>query len=102
MVNINLAYTAAVNPEGATPVLTVQQLWKGLERKVRFAQEFVPVIESCEVLRDEGNEIEREVLFKPAAEQAKEGEKVKEICKMFEPCKVSLSLLSARLDVSVS
>ncbi|CAN9438264.1 unnamed protein product [Alternaria alternata] len=48
MVNINIAYTSRINPAGATPVLNEAQIWAGLQRKIRFAQEFVPVIESCE------------------------------------------------------
>ncbi|KAF2269284.1 DUF1857-domain-containing protein [Lojkania enalia] len=65
MVLINLAYTSKVNPSGATPVLTVPQIWQGLQRKIRFAQEFVPVIESCKVLEDKDGVVTREVKFVP-------------------------------------
>ncbi|KAF2013778.1 DUF1857-domain-containing protein [Aaosphaeria arxii CBS 175.79] len=63
MVNINLAYTARINPEGATPVLTYPQIWAGLQRKIRFAQEFVPVIKGCEVLSDQDGIVKRKVQF---------------------------------------
>jgi hypothetical protein len=65
MVNIHLAYTSRINPEGASPVLTQPQIWAGLQRKIRFAQEFVPVIESCKVLEeDAAGVVTREVVFK--------------------------------------
>ncbi|KAF2677240.1 DUF1857-domain-containing protein [Lentithecium fluviatile CBS 122367] len=64
MATINLAYTSKINPNGASPVLTRAQVWTGLQRKIRFAQEFVPVIESCEVLKDDSGVVERLVKFK--------------------------------------
>lgn len=88
MTRLNLAYTAPINPSGATPVLTVEQVWKGLERKVRFAQEFVPVIESCDVVKEEDVEVDRYVKFKAGSGQGKEGEAVHEIVRMYEPTKV--------------
>ncbi|KAF1839273.1 DUF1857-domain-containing protein [Decorospora gaudefroyi] len=65
MVNINLSYTSKINPSGATPVLTRAQVWAGLQRKIRFAQEFVPVIESCQVLEEtDDGVVTREVRFR--------------------------------------
>lgn len=49
---LNLGYTAPVNRPGQTPVLTLDQVWAGLQRKVRHAHEFVPVIVGCEVLEE--------------------------------------------------
>merc|ERR1712000_231068 len=60
MVTINLAYTAPINPAGASPVLTESQVWTGLKRKVRRAHEFVPVIVACEVISEEGNTVVRD------------------------------------------
>ncbi|KAF4464296.1 duf1857 domain-containing protein [Fusarium albosuccineum] len=69
MVNFNLAYTAPINPAGAEPVLTRDQVWKGLKRKVRHAQEFVSVIVDCKVITEEvaetGDKVTREVTFVP-------------------------------------
>ena len=65
MVNLHLAYTSKINPAGATPVLNQAQIWAGLQRKIRFAQEFVPVIESCDVLEDKDGVVTRVVKFKP-------------------------------------
>lgn len=86
MVNLNLAYTAKINPEGVTPVLTVDQVWKGLQRKIRFAQEFVPVIESCEVLEDKDGVVKRQVKFKPGLGPKDEAF---ETVRSFEPAWVS-------------
>ncbi|KAJ4338212.1 hypothetical protein N0V95_008127 [Ascochyta clinopodiicola] len=69
MVHIHLAHTAAINPPSSTsPPLTLPQLWAGLQRKIRHAQEFVPVIASCTVLeeRDDGTVV-RDVVFKEGA-----------------------------------
>ena len=65
MVNIHLAYTAPINPSGSSPVITRTQVWAGLQRKIRFAQEFVPVIEGCDVLEEKDGVVTREVHFKP-------------------------------------
>lgn len=68
MPTVYLSYTSLINKPGATPVLTVPQIWAGLQRKVRFAQEFVPVIESCTVLEEkEDGTVIRDVKFKEGA-----------------------------------
>jgi hypothetical protein len=67
MVTLHLSYTSRINPAGASPVLTEAQVWAGLQRKIRFAQEFVPVIESCSVLSDADGVVVREVRFKEGA-----------------------------------
>jgi len=64
MAIIYAAATAPVNPTGVTPVLTMKQLWAGLEMKVRKPQLFLPVIDTCEVLEDDGATVLREVKFK--------------------------------------
>ena len=84
----NIAYTAPINPSGASPVLTRAQVWSGLELKITAAQEFVKAILSTEVISEEkapGTELpvtNREVVFK-------EGNKrVQERCITCEPTKV--------------
>ena len=62
-VTIHCAYTEAINPSGATPVLSRDQIWRGLQRKIRKAQDFVPVIEKTEVLEDKGDEVTRIAYF---------------------------------------
>ncbi|KAF2172010.1 hypothetical protein M409DRAFT_63519 [Zasmidium cellare ATCC 36951] len=86
MVTINCAYTEAINPAGATPVLTRDQIWKGLQRKIRKAQDFVPVIEACDVIEEKENEVVREAHFK--AVQGFEKKTVREVCKSYYPTKV--------------
>ena len=68
MVILYLSYTSKINKEGDAPVLTIDQVWKGLQRKIRFAQEFVPIIESCTVLEEkEDGTVIRDVKFKDGA-----------------------------------
>lgn len=86
MTNIHCAYTEPINPPGATPVLTRDQIWKGLQRKIRKAQDFVPIIVGTDVLAEKDNEVVRVAHFKerdgiPAGD-------VKEVCKSYYPTKV--------------
>ncbi|RYP16599.1 hypothetical protein DL765_005060 [Monosporascus sp. GIB2] len=93
MVTVNIAYTAPINPAGAEPVLTKSQVWAGLQRKVRRAYEFVPVITSCEVLSegktDDGDKVKivREVVFSPDGPRPG-GAAVKEVCVHYPPSRV--------------
>ena len=64
MVTLHLAHTSPINPPNASPPLTPAQIWAGLQRKIRFAQEFVPVIESCEILEEKDGVVTRDVVFK--------------------------------------
>ncbi|KAI9706263.1 MAG: hypothetical protein M1820_004838 [Bogoriella megaspora] len=88
MVNVHVAYTQPINPAGASPILTESQVWEGLERKVRFAQEFVGAIESTDVLeeKDEGKTVVRIAHFKP--EFIAEKGAAKETCRLYKPTKV--------------
>ncbi|KAG6841517.1 hypothetical protein C0991_010131 [Blastosporella zonata] len=63
----SFAASRPVNPPGVTPVLTEEQLWKGLGIKARQPKKFVPMISSCEVLSDDGNKIVRSVSFNNGA-----------------------------------
>ena len=96
MVTYYLAYTAPINPPNTTPVLTVPQVWQGLQRKIRFAQEFVSAITSCTVLEDKDGVVTRAVTFKEGLGVATN---VKEVVKSYEPTWVSLtSLFLARRE----
>jgi len=90
MVNFNLAYSAPVNPAGSSPVVSLAQLWKGMERKVRHGDEFVPAILSCDVEKEntDGTEIVRRVVFKQGHGMRPE---VTERCVLKQPSRVRLS-----------
>lgn len=64
MLAINVAYTAPINPPGASPVLTPTQVWDGLVHKVHHAEKFVSVITGCEVTdkNEDGSTITRRVV----------------------------------------
>ncbi|KAI0169168.1 DUF1857-domain-containing protein [Hypoxylon sp. FL1284] len=88
MVTFNLAYTAPINPAGATPALDVPQVWAGLERKTRRPQDFVPAIEGCRILsetaadaNDDGHpHVVREVRFRAGQFAPGAGAVVRETC----------------------
>ncbi|KIV77983.1 hypothetical protein PV11_09754 [Exophiala sideris] len=84
----NIAFTAPINPPGATPVLTYAQIWQGLEKKVRAGQDFVGgAITSTDVISTSktkhGNHVTvREVVFRDG------DRRVREECIAFPPMKV--------------
>ncbi|KAE8441768.1 hypothetical protein EG329_004326 [Mollisiaceae sp. DMI_Dod_QoI] len=84
----NVAFTAPINPPGATPVLTRAQVWACLLLKIRSAETFVPkAIQSTIVLSettdDGGNPVTtREIVF------LEDQRKVKEIVTAYEDCRV--------------
>ncbi|GAB1316917.1 Bet v I/Major latex protein domain-containing protein [Madurella fahalii] len=94
MLVINLGYTAPVNRPGQSPVLTLDQVWAGLQRKVRHAEEFVPLIEACEVVSEEKSETGEEVITRLVTFRQRPdagpnaGKQVKEVCKLHAPCRV--------------
>ncbi|KAJ5096209.1 Protein of unknown function DUF1857 [Penicillium alfredii] len=88
----NIAFTAPINPSGATPVLTPQQIWAGLLLKIRSAETFVPAaIQSTTVVSDSvdsttGNPVTvREVTFRETQR------KVQETVTAFESCRVEFA-----------
>lgn len=89
MVTLNYAYSGPINPPDASPILSQAQVWAGLQRKIRNAQEFVPVITSCTVISDEGEAgpVTREVTFGPGGPVAA-GEKLREVVRSYKPLKV--------------
>jgi hypothetical protein len=92
MVNIHLAYTEPLNPPGATPTLTRDQVWRGLQRKVRRAQDFIPArVEGCDIVSDSPEEVVRIAHFKPFA--GKPAGSMKEVCRSYWPTRVRLFVL---------
>ncbi|KAJ7197716.1 hypothetical protein B0H12DRAFT_969284, partial [Mycena haematopus] len=57
----SFAATRPVNPPGAEPVLTEEQVWKGLEYKVRNPVPFIPMISGSKTIFEEGNKLTREL-----------------------------------------
>ncbi|RDW70379.1 hypothetical protein BP5796_08776 [Coleophoma crateriformis] len=88
MVIINVAYTTAINPPSASPHLNPKQIWAGLQHKVRHAEEFVKPIESCQVLKEEGNTVTRQVKFAPGYSNTGK-QLATEVCTEYEGVKVN-------------
>ena len=91
---IHVSISHPVNPPGTTPLITRQQLWAALVRKVHRAQDFVPVFTDCQVLKEEvdpssGNQVitRRAILKDGAMEHVKE-RYIEEICTFYAPTKV--------------
>lgn len=75
-----LSYAIPVNPNGVEPILTVEQVWRGLELKVENAIPFVNGMTQCDVLERKGNTVLREVTFAGSTHQ--------EFITLFKPVKV--------------
>ncbi|KAK3841798.1 MAG: hypothetical protein J3R72DRAFT_491109 [Linnemannia gamsii] len=82
----NFSFTTPVNPPGAEPVLTRPQVWAGLQRKVRHADEFVPMIYTCEVVSEEANVVTRVITFENGKAP------IREVCTEYEPSRVEFIL----------
>lgn len=87
----NTAFTAALNPPGANPILTLPQIWTALEQKVRYAERFVGgAISSTDVLsvttNSHGQRVTtREIIFK------EDNRRIKEVCTEFPNMKVEFA-----------
>ncbi|KAJ6484432.1 DUF1857-domain-containing protein [Mycena vitilis] len=57
----SFAATRPVNPPGVEPVLTEEQLWKGLEYKARNPVAFVPFLSASKTTFEEGNKLKHEM-----------------------------------------
>ena len=66
MIEINVGYTAPINPSTlppSAPRLTIPQVWRGLQRKVTHAHEFVPIITGCRILSEAEAATHRSVIL---------------------------------------
>ena len=91
MVLITASTTSPVNPPGATPVLTHDDLWTALVAKARHPEEFVAVIEKSRIIHEDAQGLTRGVTFK--GDMGNGGE-VEEVIKYVGKMKVGLSLPS--------
>ncbi|KIW05600.1 hypothetical protein, variant [Verruconis gallopava] len=82
------AYTAHINPAGASPILTMDQVWAALEQKVQHAEWFVAgALKSTDVLSvetdDQGHRVTtREVVF------VEDNRRIREVCTEYPKLKV--------------
>ncbi|KAH7374168.1 hypothetical protein BKA64DRAFT_688810 [Cadophora sp. MPI-SDFR-AT-0126] len=65
MVNIKVSQTGLINPPGVTPVLTLDQMWRGLVYKSREPQKFVAAVEHRDIVSEHDNGLTRIEYFKP-------------------------------------
>jgi hypothetical protein len=85
----HIAFTAPINPPGATPVLTRAQVWSCIELKIRSAETFVPKsIESTTILTEETDPITRNPITVRDVVFVEGKRKVRERCVAYEPSRV--------------
>lgn len=75
-----LSYAIPINPDGAEPALSREQVWKGLEMKAENAIPFVNGMTQCDVIERDENTILREITFN--------GAQSREAITLYEPVKV--------------
>jgi hypothetical protein len=63
MVKVYAARTVPVNPPDAPFVLKRDLLWAALQRKIRYATEFVPMMKECKVISDENGVVVRDCVL---------------------------------------
>ncbi len=66
-----LSYATLVNPPGEEPVLTREQVWRGLEMKAENALPFVPGMTKCQIVERHDNFIVRDVTFAGSSHREK-------------------------------
>lgn len=58
MATHNIAFTAPLNPDGASPILNEAQVWAGLLLKIKSAETFVPkAIQSTKVISEHSDPV---------------------------------------------
>jgi hypothetical protein len=100
MVVLHIAQTLPINPPGANPAISAAQAWAGLKRKAYEPQYFVPVVESCRLLGDEGNKVSLEVRFR---QDVLTGHKatLRETCTLSAPCRLDYAIEDGSSAVNV-
>lgn len=85
----HIAATLPINPPSVSPVLTQEQVWKGLVFKARNPQGFVPV-EECTIVEDHGEQgLTRRVKFIPPPNGSFLPNEATEVVTLYPPTKVS-------------
>lgn len=104
MVLITASTTSPVNPPGATPVLTHDDLWAALVAKARHPAEFVAVIEKSRIIHEDAQGLTRGVTFKGDMGNGGEMEEVIKYVGKMKVCRLypSHSAVMARTKISRS
>ena len=100
MVTIHLAYSTPINPHGTSLILTAAQAWAGLQRKARRPQDFVPVVDTCEISSEIDGVISCVVIFKADSGVA-HAKRIKETCTLRPPCRLDYQIEDGSSAVNV-
>lgn len=89
---VNLTFTSPVNKPGQQPVLSANDVWKGLEYITRRPEDIVDYLAGCEILSDNGLNLKRRLLFKEGTDMPdKPIEQDVTLCPKMKVCSYSLS-----------
>ncbi len=100
MTTLHIAHTAPINPPGSSPTITASQAWAGLQRKARRPQDFVPVVDTCEIHAEVDNVISCTVVFKSDASVA-HAMRITETCTLSAPCRLDYKIEDGSSAVNV-
>ena len=93
MVTITVAYTSPINVVGSNTKATLPQVWASLERKIRAAEDFVPVMARTDIIQEPTSEephvTTRIIHLKEDCVTAGMPALMKEICIAYKPNRVS-------------
>src|SRR3569833_3613385 len=100
MITFHVAATVPINPPGVTPTVTESLAWAGLQRKARQPQDFVPVVDTCEILSETEYAISCVVVFKPDSGVA-HALRIAETCTLHAPCRLAYEIEDGSSAVNV-
>jgi hypothetical protein len=101
MVNVYSAYTEPVNPQGASPIRTLAQIWAGLERRVRRLHDFHKSAATTEVIEDSGNYVKRQFQVQHSGNPHLPSE-VLDVTMLYPPVKATVPLLIGNIAVKLT
>lgn len=85
---VNVAFTSPVNKPGQEPVLSANDVWKGIVETVRRPQDFVDYISHLDILDDTGLTLRRILYFVPNGSHGAPGGKLDQSVTIFPDFKV--------------
>jgi hypothetical protein len=63
MVKVYSSRTIQVNPPDAESIITHEQLWATLQRKIRHPEEFGNLLSASRIVKDEGGVVVRDIVL---------------------------------------
>ena len=100
---VNVAFTSPVNKPGQEPVLSANDVWKGIVETVRRPQDFVDYVSHLDIYDDTGLTLRRTLYFVPSGSHGVPGGKLDQSVKIFPEFKVEfVAAATGKATMSVS